>query len=193
MLKICGDSICEPFGMIFKQAHLTDVFPSEWKKELLFPFSKRATNKTLKIIVQFLYFQFGVNNLKDLFLTSCLTFSPPINSSLKTSPVLNLAIPVLTKCYQLHTKFLHLLIMGLKLEVFSQTYLKLLIKSGTKGLFPHWNKTAFLVNFFTFYLFFKLSETKLCAYWSKFVMDQCSYWSSTRIYSMPISILNLYK
>ena len=32
MLKICGDSICIPLQMIFKQALLTGVFPSEWKK-----------------------------------------------------------------------------------------------------------------------------------------------------------------
>ena len=29
MLKICGDSICVPLEMIFKQAFLTGVFPSE--------------------------------------------------------------------------------------------------------------------------------------------------------------------
>ena len=70
MLKICGDSICVPLEMIFKQAFLTGVFPSEWKKkEILLPFTKRATNKILKIIDQFLYFRFVVKYLKDLFLT----------------------------------------------------------------------------------------------------------------------------
>ena len=39
------------------------------KKEILLPFTKRATNKILKIIDQFLYFRFVVKYLKDLFLT----------------------------------------------------------------------------------------------------------------------------
>ena len=32
MLKTCGDTICKPLGLIFKQALTTGVFPSEWKK-----------------------------------------------------------------------------------------------------------------------------------------------------------------
>ena len=32
ILKICGDSIYEPLEIIFRQALLTGVFPSEWKK-----------------------------------------------------------------------------------------------------------------------------------------------------------------
>ena len=37
MLKICGNSICLPLKMIFKQALLTGVFPSEWKKGNIVP------------------------------------------------------------------------------------------------------------------------------------------------------------
>ena len=66
MLKICADSICVPLEMIFKQALLTGVFSSEWKKVILFPFTKRMKNKILKIIDQFCYFQFLVKYLKDL-------------------------------------------------------------------------------------------------------------------------------
>ena len=32
MLKICGDTICKPLELIFKQALTTGVFPSERKK-----------------------------------------------------------------------------------------------------------------------------------------------------------------
>ena len=31
-LKICGNTICKPLELIFKQAVTTGVFPSEWKK-----------------------------------------------------------------------------------------------------------------------------------------------------------------
>ena len=125
-----------------------DCFLLNGKKEILFPFTKRATNKILKIIDQFLYFQFVVKYLKDLFLMKYLSISPLINSSLKTSLVFNAVIPASTNCYQLPTKFLYLLITDSKLEAFFYTYLKLLIKSGMKGLFSNWNKMAFLVNFF---------------------------------------------
>ena len=45
MLKLCGYSGCVRLEMIFKQALLNGLFPSEWKKEMLFPFTKRTTNK----------------------------------------------------------------------------------------------------------------------------------------------------
>ena len=59
------------------------------KKEILLPFTKKATNKMLKIIDQFLYFRFVEKYLKDLFLTKCLSISSLINSSLKTNLVSN--------------------------------------------------------------------------------------------------------
>ena len=118
MLKICGDSICVPLEMIFKQAILLVCFLLNGKKEILFPFTKRATNKILKIIDQFLYFQFVVKYLKNLFLMKYLSISPLINSSLKTSLVFNTVIPASTNCYQLPTKFLYLLITDSKLEAF---------------------------------------------------------------------------
>ena len=42
MLKICRDSICVPLEMIFKQALLTGVFPSEWKKGNIVPIHKKG-------------------------------------------------------------------------------------------------------------------------------------------------------
>ena len=33
MLKICGDIICKPLALIFKQALTTGVFLSEWKND----------------------------------------------------------------------------------------------------------------------------------------------------------------
>ena len=61
MLKICGDTICKPLESIFKQALTTGVFPSDWKKAILSLITKKATNKTLKIFYQFLYFSSAEN------------------------------------------------------------------------------------------------------------------------------------
>ena len=48
MLKICGDSICLPLEMIFKQALLTGMFPSEWKKGNIFPIHKKGDKQNIK-------------------------------------------------------------------------------------------------------------------------------------------------
>ena len=48
MLKICRDSICVPLEMIFKQALLTGVFPSEWKKGNIVPIHKKGDKQNIK-------------------------------------------------------------------------------------------------------------------------------------------------
>ena len=55
MLKICGDSICVPLEIIFKQ-----------KKEALFQITKRVTNKILKI--------FHRMEIKNIYERSCFCF-----------------------------------------------------------------------------------------------------------------------
>ena len=65
MFKICGDSVYEPLEIIFRQALLTGVFPSEWKKGNIAPVHKKVASKISKIIVQFLSIRFVVKSLKD--------------------------------------------------------------------------------------------------------------------------------
>ena len=48
MLKICGDSIDEPLEIIFRQALLTGVFPSEWKKGNIVPVHKKSDKQNIK-------------------------------------------------------------------------------------------------------------------------------------------------
>ena len=71
MLKICGDTICKPLGMIFRQVFTSSSFPSEWKKVISLRFIKKWQTKT---IVQSLCFLFLAKFLKDLFLTKYLGF-----------------------------------------------------------------------------------------------------------------------
>ena len=49
------------------------------KKAMLSLITKKATNKTLKITVQFLYFLSPENLLKDSYLVKCLVFFPANN------------------------------------------------------------------------------------------------------------------
>ena len=48
MLKICGDTISKPFGLIFKQCLETGRFLSEWKKGNIVPIHKKGDKQCLK-------------------------------------------------------------------------------------------------------------------------------------------------
>ena len=48
MLKICGDTICKPLELFFKQALTTGLFPSEWKKGNIVPCYKKGDKQNLK-------------------------------------------------------------------------------------------------------------------------------------------------
>ena len=48
MLKICGNTICKPLELIFKQALTTGVFPSEWKKGNIVPCCKKGDKQNIK-------------------------------------------------------------------------------------------------------------------------------------------------
>ena len=106
MLKIPGDSICIPAEMILKQTVLTGLSPFEWKNRNIAPIQKKANKQNIKNYRSVSLLPVCGRILKELFLIKkCLTFFPPINSFLKTIPVLYLLIPVSTNCYQLLTIF----------------------------------------------------------------------------------------
>ena len=48
MLKICGDTICKPIKLIFKQALTPSMFPSEWKKGNIVPCYKKGDKQNIK-------------------------------------------------------------------------------------------------------------------------------------------------
>ena len=48
MLKICGDTICNPLELIFKQSLTSGVFPFEWKKGNIAPCYRKDDNQNLK-------------------------------------------------------------------------------------------------------------------------------------------------
>ena len=107
MFKICGDSIYEPLEIIFRQALLTGVFPSEWKKGKIIPVHKKVTSKISKIMDQFLSFRFVVKYLKDFvkMFNEMLNFLPLMILFHQTSWDSNLENHVSTNYYQLSTKF----------------------------------------------------------------------------------------
>ena len=47
MIKICGNSSCRPLSIIFKSCLRTGIFPLEWKKPILFQFTKKVISRLL--------------------------------------------------------------------------------------------------------------------------------------------------
>ena len=106
MLKICGDSIYEPLETIFRQALLTGVFPSAWKKGNIATVHKKTDKQNIKSYrpVSLLpicgkIFERLIYNEMFNFFTSNNLISP------------NLEIHVSTNYYQLSTKFINHLMM----------------------------------------------------------------------------------
>ena len=77
MLKICGDAICKPLELIFKQALTTGVFPSERKKGNIVPCYKKGDKQNIKnyrpVSLRPICGKF-LNFLKNSYLMKCLVF-----------------------------------------------------------------------------------------------------------------------
>ena len=74
MLKICGDTICKPLELIFKQALTTGVFPSEWKKGNIVPCYKKGDKQNIKNYRPVSLLLSAKIFLKDSNLMKCLVF-----------------------------------------------------------------------------------------------------------------------
>ena len=136
---VVTDSIYEPLETIFRQALVTGVFPSEWKKVTLFLSAKKVTSKISKIIVQFLSFQFVAKSLKDQFFkdfemfkffTSNNLISPNQSRFKPGDSCINQLLTITQEIYKLFDD-------GLEVRGAFQTYPKLSIKSGMRDLFSN--------------------------------------------------------
>ena len=72
MIKLCGNSICKPLSIIFKDCLSEGKFPHEWKKANVVPVHKKETNRVWKTVGQSLYSLFAAKYLSVSFITKCL-------------------------------------------------------------------------------------------------------------------------
>ena len=147
-----GNSICIPLETIFKKALLIGVFPSEWKKGNIVHIHKNSDKPKVKNyrlyyllpICDKIFERHTFNEMFNFLSANKLIFE---NQS-RFQPGDSFINQLLSVTHEIFTSFDN----GLEVRIISCTCIKLLIKSGTKGLFLNWNKTAFLVNYFASYL-----------------------------------------
>ena len=135
MLKICSNSIYKPPQLIFQSCIENGEFLSEWNKANFVPVHKKANKQTLencrpvslfpicgKIFEHLIY-----NSLFEFFIANELISS----SQSGFKPGDSCVNQLLSFTHEIY----NLLMMNMKLEVFSLMYLKHLIKFGTMDLF----------------------------------------------------------
>ena len=129
MIKLCGKSICKP---IFNVWVFEGKFPHEWKKLTLQPYIRKETN-SLKNYRRISLLPICSKIFECLIYNEMFTFLLRPIWSLQINQDLDLGTLVLTNYLLLPRKFINRFIRGLKLEGFSEIYLKLLISYDIKA------------------------------------------------------------
>ena len=140
-LKYVVNSICKPLGLIFKQALTSSVFPCEWKKGNIFPCYKKGDKQNLKNYPPVSLLPICGNIFERLRFNEMFFFWLTISQHL-ISLVLNQVTLLLISFYELFMRFIHHLMVDLKLEEFSWIYIKPWRKSGMKVLYLNLSKTV---------------------------------------------------
>ena len=89
MVRICRKSLAKPLLSIYNFSLHTGIFPSQWKKAMLFQFIKKATGALLKTMDQCRYFQCLANYLRSAFMMHFTIILLQIIFFLHVSSVLN--------------------------------------------------------------------------------------------------------
>ena len=71
MLKMSGDAIIEPLFTIFKNCLKCGIFPDDGRRGKILPIFKKDENKTSKLIVQSLFFQFVARFSSVSYMITC--------------------------------------------------------------------------------------------------------------------------
>ena len=102
MLKLCGDSLCRPLELIFKD--LTNgLFPSDWKKDNIVPVHKKNDKQCLNNYQPISLLPICSKIFKRLIFNKMFEFFIE-NDNLNISLVLNHVTPASTNFYQLNSR-----------------------------------------------------------------------------------------
>ena len=147
MLKLCGDSLCRPLELIFKDCLANGIFPSDWKKGYIVTVHKKNDEQCLKNyrpisllpicskILERLIFNeiFGSFTENDLISQHHSSFKPG-------DSCINHLLSITDEIYNCSMKVLMSV-------VYFAIYLKPLTKYSTMVLISNWNRMAYLVIF----------------------------------------------
>ena len=99
MIKLCGNSICKPLSIIFKDCLSEGKFPYEWKKANVVPVHKRGNKQVWKTTGQSLYSLFAAKFLRVSFTTKCLS-SPNQSGSRPGDSCVNQLLAITHEIYK---------------------------------------------------------------------------------------------
>ena len=145
MLKICGSSTYGPLELIFKEALSTGLLPSDWRKGNIVPIQKKCDRQILKNNRLVSLLPICGEIFERLIFNNLFIFLLKITIFHQISLGSNLEILALINYYLKRTKFAIHLMRNWKSEESFWTFLKPLIKCGTKGVFLNYRKIAHLV------------------------------------------------
>ena len=137
MIKLCGNSICKPLSIIFKDCLSEGKFPHEWKKANVTPVHKKGNKQSLENYRPISLLPICSKMFERLIYNEMFTFFTEDNLISPNQSDLDLGTLALTNYLLLPTKFINRLMRGLKLEGFSSIYPKLSIRYGMKVYYSH--------------------------------------------------------
>ena len=132
IIKLCGNSICKPLSIIFNDCLNKGKFPHEWKKANVVPVHKKGNKQSLISLLPICSKIF-----ERLIYNEMFTFFTENNLISSNQSEFRPGALLLTSYLLLPTKYINLLMRGLKLEGFSQICLKLSIRYGMKVYFSN--------------------------------------------------------
>ena len=112
MLKICGDSINKPLGLIFRACLEHGVFPQNWKKANVVPIHKKNDKQSLKNYRPVSLLPICGKIFERLLYNNMFSFLIENDLISQNQSGLNQVTPALTSSYQLTVRSINSLIMG---------------------------------------------------------------------------------
>ena len=110
MITTCGDAITFPLKLMFKSIINEGVFPDDWKKNNLVPIHKKDSENLIKNYRPISLLQIFSKVFERLVFNTLFNFFLQNKISPPTSLDLYQVIPVFHDYYQLHMKFVKVLI-----------------------------------------------------------------------------------
>ena len=137
MIKLCGNSICKPCSIIFNDYLNEGKFPHEQKKANVVPVHKKGNKQSLKNYRLISLLPICSKIFERLIYNEMFTFATENNLISPNQSGFRSGESCVDQLLARSTKFINRLMRGLRLQGFSQIYLKLPIRYGMRVYFSN--------------------------------------------------------